>query len=155
MDCRLQVSSSGLWEFAVLYWNPVILETKHIFPDFYSINGISIKFWTFSKEGKIVIGNVFPKLAIVQGLVTPLTIQRRLKTSFDSQHVKYFQTLGKSSWEHFYYIFSSLWAEMISKIYPWMKFQIIGLFVNRWTADCKYPVPDCENLRFSIKMQLS
>ena len=85
-----------MWEFAVLYSNPVTLETKHIFPDFYSINGISIKFWTFSKEGKIVIGNVFPKLAVVQGLVTPLTIQRRLKTSFDSQHVNGFQTLVKS-----------------------------------------------------------
>ena len=155
MDCQLQVSCSGLWEFAVLYSNPVTLETKHIFPDFYSINGISIKFWTFSKEWKIVIGNVFPKLAVVQGLVTPLTIQRRLKTSFDSQHVKYFQTLGKSSWEHFYHIFSSLWAEMIWKICPWMKFEIIGLFVKTWTADCKYPVPDCENLRFPIKMQLS
>ena len=49
------------------------------------------------KQNKIVIANVFPKLATVQGLVTPLTIQRRLKTSFDSQHVKQFQTLVKSS----------------------------------------------------------
>ena len=45
------------------------------------------------KQKKIVIANVFPKLATVQGLVTPLTIQRRLKTSFNSQHVKRFQTL--------------------------------------------------------------
>ena len=36
------------------------------------------------QQKKIVIGNVFPKLGTVQGLVTPLTIQRRLKTSFDS-----------------------------------------------------------------------
>ena len=42
------------------------------------------------------MGNVFPKLATVQGLVTPLTIQRRLKTSFDSQHVKRFETVVKS-----------------------------------------------------------
>ena len=51
------------------------------------------------KKKKIVIGNVFPKLATVQGLLTPLTIQHRLKTSFDSQHVKRLQTLVKSSWE--------------------------------------------------------
>ena len=94
------------------------------------------------------MGNVFPKLATVQGLVTPLTIQRRLKTSFDSQHVKRFQTVVKSSWEHFYHIFSSLWGEMIWKISPWMKFEIIGFFFNTWTADYKYPVPDCENLPF-------
>ena len=59
-------------------------------------------------------------------MVRPLTIQRRLKTSFDSQHVKRFQTLVKSSWKHFCHIFSSLWAETIWKISPWLKFEIIG-----------------------------
>ena len=63
--------------------------------------GISITFRKFSKKKKIVIANVFPKLATVQGFVTPLTIQLRLKTSFDSQHVKRFQILVKSSWEQF------------------------------------------------------
>ena len=58
----------------------------------------------FQKK-KMVIANVFPKLATVQGLVTPLTIQRRLKTSCDTQHVKRFETQVKSSWEHFYHIF--------------------------------------------------
>ena len=58
----------------------------------------------FQKK-KIVIANVFPKLATVQALVTPLTIQRRLKISFDSQQVKRLQTQVKSSWEHFYHIF--------------------------------------------------
>ena len=79
---------------------------------------------------KIVIANVFPKLATVQGLATPLTIQRRLKTSFDSQHVKWYQTLVKSSWEHFYHIFPSLWGEIIWKISPWLKFEIIGFFLT-------------------------
>ena len=69
----------------------------------------------FQKK-KIVIANVFPKLATVQGLVTPLIIQRVSKhfstvnmlngsKDFDSQHVKRFQTLVKSSCEHFYHIF--------------------------------------------------
>ena len=31
----------------------------------------------------------------------------------------------------------------------------IGVFVNTWTADYKYSVPDCENLQFPIQMQLS
>ena len=87
------------------------------------------------KKKKILIANVFPKLATVQGLVTPLTIQRRLKTSFESQHVKRFQTLVKSSWEHFYHIFWSLWGEIIWKISTWLKFHIIGLFANTWTVD--------------------
>ena len=111
--------------------------------------------WNIFKKKKIVIANVFPKLATVQGLVTPLTIQRRLKISFYSQHTKRFKTLVKSSWEHFYHIFWSLWGEIIWTISTWLKFYIIGLFANTWTADYKYPVPDCENLPFAIQIQLS
>ena len=107
------------------------------------------------KKNKIVIANVFPKLATVQGLDTPLTIQQRLKTFFDSQHVKRFQTLVTSSWDDFYHIFLALWAELISKTSPWFKFGIIGLFVNTWTADYEYPVPVGENLPFPIQIQLS
>ena len=107
------------------------------------------------KKKKIVIANVFSNLATVQGLVTPLTIQRRLKTFFDSQHVKRFQTLVKSSWEHFYHIFLSLWGEIIWKTSAWFKFGIIGLFGNTWTAHYMYAVPDCENLPFPIESQLS
>ena len=95
--------------------------------------------WKIFKKKKIVIANVFAKLATVQGLVTPLTIQRGLKSSFDSQHIKRFQTLVKSLWEHLYHISSSLWGEIIWKTSPWLKFGIIGLFVNTWTADYKYP----------------
>ena len=83
----------------------------------------------FQKK-KIVIANVFPKLATVEGLVTPLTIQRRLKTSFDSQHVKRYKTLVKSSWAHFDHIFSSLWGEIIWKISPWFKFEMTGFLLT-------------------------
>ena len=123
--------------------------------------GFSFHWWNLHqnlnifKKKNIVIGRVFPKLATVQGLLTSLTIQRRLKTSFDSQNGKRFQPLVQSSWEHFYHIFSFLWGEMIWKISPWLKFQIIGLFANRWTADYKYPVTDCENLKFRFQIQIS
>ena len=90
------------------------------------------------KKKKIVIANVFPKLATVQSLVTPLTIQHRLKTSFDSQHVKQFQTLVESSWKYFDHIFSSLLREMVWKISPWLKFEIIVFFGYTWTPDYKY-----------------
>ena len=109
---------------------------------------------TFRKK-KMVVANVFPKLATAQFLVTRLTIQRRLKTSFDSQQIKPFQTLIKFSWENFYHILSSLWGEMICEISSWLKFEIIGLFPNTWTLDYKYPVTDFENLPFSMQIQLS
>ena len=104
-----------MWEFAVPYSSPVILKTKSIFSVFYSIVWNLHQISNIFKKKKIVIANVFPKLATVQGLVTPLTIQLRLKTSFDSQDVKRFQTLVKSSWEHFYHTFRSLWGEWFGK----------------------------------------
>ena len=107
------------------------------------------------KKTKIVRASVLPKLATVQGLVTPLTIQRPLKTSFNSQQVKRVQTLVKSSWEHYYHIFSSLWWEMIWKRPPWLKFEIEALFAKTWTNDYKYAVTGCENLLFPIQIQLS
>ena len=63
-------------------------------------------------------------------MVTKVTIQRCLKTSFESQHVKRFQTLAKSSWQLFYHIFSSLGGELISKISPSLKFEIIGFLLT-------------------------
>ena len=135
MDFPLQVSCSGLWEFAVPYSNPVLLKRKKHFLEFlfhlWNLHQISNIF----QKKKIVIANVFPKVATVQALVTPLTIQRRLKTSFDSEQVKRFQTQVKSSWENFYHFFSSLWREIIGKTSPWLKFGITGLFLNTWPAD--------------------
>ena len=112
------------------------------------------QFLNIFEKKKIVIANVFPKLATVQDWVTSLTIQRSLKISFDSQHVKRLLTLVKSSWGHFYHISSSLWGEMVWKISPWLKFESIGLFVNTCTAVYKYPVTDCENLPFPLQIQL-
>ena len=131
------------------------LKNRKHFPGFLFHLSNLHQIWNIFKQKKIVIANTFPKLVTVQGLVTPLSIQRRPKTFFDSQHVKGLLTLVKSSWEHFYHIFSSLWGEIIWKTSPWLKFGIIGLFVNTWTADYKYPVPDCENLPFPIQIQLS
>ena len=86
-------------------FNSSSLKNKKHFPGFlfhlWNLHQIS----NILQKKKIVIANVFPKLATVEGLVTPLTIQRRLKTSFDSQHVKQYQALVKSSWEHFDHIF--------------------------------------------------
>ena len=107
------------------------------------------------KKKMIVTANVFPKLQTLKNLDRPLTKKGLFRTSFDNQHVKGSQTLEKYSWEHFYQIFPSLWGEMIRKISPLFKFQNIRVFVNTWTADCKYSVPDCENLRFPIQRQLS
>ena len=45
----------------------------------------------------IVIGTLFRKLQTVKDLVKPLSEKHRFGTLYDSQHVKRFQTLVKSS----------------------------------------------------------
>ena len=118
---------------------------------FWNLNRISS---IFDKK-MIVIANVFLKLQTVKDLVKKLSWEGRFRTSFESQHGNACQTVVKSTWEHFYHIFWSLWGEMICKISPLLKFEILGVFVNTLTADDSYPVGDCQNLQFPIKMQLS
>ena len=99
----------------------------------------------------VVRPNLFRKFQNVKALVKPLTKKCCFRRSFDSHHVQWSQTLVKSSWEHFYHIFPSLWGQIIWKMLLLLKFEMIGVFVNTWAADFKYPVPDCENLQFSFK----
>ena len=66
-----------------------------------------------SKKRKIIIANVFPKLQTVKEVVRPVSEKRCFRTSFDTQHVKRYQTLAKSAWEDLYHIFSSLWERII------------------------------------------
>ena len=114
-------------------------------------------FWNFHEILKIilkkiiVIANIFPKLETVKNLVRPLSKKHRFRTSFHTQYVKGSQTLVKSGWEHFYQIFSSFWEEIIWKKSPFLKFEILVVFVNTWTADDKYTGRCCENLLFLIQ----
>ena len=84
----------------------------------------------------IVIGNVFLRLQTVKNLVRPLSKKRCFRTSLSRQ------TLAKSGWEIFSHIFWSFWREMIWKISPLLKFEILGVFRNTLTADENYPFRD-------------
>ena len=101
----------------------------------------------------IVIANVFAKLETLKILFRPLSEKRRLRTRFDSQHVKAFQTLPKSPC--FSHVFSSFSRKLISKISPLVLGDIIGVSIHTFTDDGKYFVKDCENLQLPIEMQLS
>ena len=92
----------------------------------------------FRKKG-IVIADEFPKLLPAKNSVKALSTKRRFRTSIRSQCVNGCQTVLKSTLEHLYHIFWSLWGEMICKISPWLKLEILEVFVNTLTADDKYP----------------
>ena len=95
------------------------------------------------KKEKLVIANELPILHSQR-----LGNKHHFGTSFDSQHVKVSETLVEPAREHFYDIFSSSWGKMIWKMSPWVKFEILVMFVNTLTAEDKYPVRDWENLQF-------
>ena len=109
----------------------------------------------FLNRKMIVIANVFLKWWTVKVLVKPLSKKLCLTISFDSELVKGSQTLMKSLWEHFYHIFSSLRGEMIWKISPLLKFEMLGMSFNALSDDHKYPVYDSQNLWLTIQMNLS
>ena len=107
------------------------------------------------KEKMIVIANVFPKLEIVKKFVRTLSKKCRFRKCFESQLVKASQILAKSPWEHFYHVFSSLWGKLIWETSPLVLGEVLGVFVNKLTAEGKSPLPNWQNLPLPIQIQLS
>ena len=154
MDCQVQVSCSRLWEFVVCYSNVVILKTKTFSEFFIPLMKSPSTFEHFQKEEDC------HSYCISEISYRPM-LGRATHYSAPSQNIPQQSTCStvpntiKSSCEHFYNIFPALWGEMIWKISPWWKCEIIGLFVNIWTAAYKYSVPVCQNLLALIEIQLS
>ena len=73
----------------------------------------------------------------------------------DKQHGKRAQALLKSSSNHLYHIQRSMSSQLSSKKSLLVTCQILGLLVNILVADEKYPVPNRDNLKIPIQMQLS
>ena len=69
--------------------------------------------------------------------------------------LKFKQRVLKFVRQHFYHIFPSIWRKWSRKIFLLVISEILGLFVNKSTADDKYYFRNSENLRQSIQMQLS
>ena len=86
------------------------------------------------KKKMIVIPTLFRKLQTVKDLVRPLSKKHRFRTPFDSQHVKWSQTLAKSSREHFHYIFITLGEHALE--YTSLS-DILGLRVASQHIDCQ------------------
>ena len=103
----------------------------------------------------IVIANIFPKLRTLKDLVKKLSRKRRFRTSFDSLDVNGCETLVKTAWEQFYYIFWLLWRKSTGKISPLLDFEMLEVFVNRLTADENYPFRYSKDLQFPIQTQIS
>ena len=120
---------------------------------------ILLHFWSLHQIVNIeremtLITYIFPKLRTEKDLVTAIPKKRLYRTKLDSQHVKVSQTLVKSSWQHFYRLFSSISWQLTRKMFHLVVCQILGHFVNTFSADDKYSLRKSEIFRQPIQMQL-
>ena len=101
----------------------------------------------------MVIVNVFPKFQTIKNFVRPLCKKRRFGGRFESQHVKVSQKFAKSASDRFYQVSPPFQEKLISKMSPILLGEIIGMFLNKLTAEGKYHVQYSEKLQLSIEMQ--
>ena len=57
-------------------------------------------------------------------------------------------------WKTFHHAFSSFWGKLICKMSALVLSEILGVFADILTSDCKYPVQYIHNLWLPIQMQL-
>ena len=74
---------------------------------------------------------------------------------FDKQDGKRAQALLQSAWQHLHHNHWSLGRKLSWKKSLLLTWQILGLLVNTFAADEKYPVLNRDNLTISIQIQLS
>ena len=168
------MSRLGLGEILGVFVETVTADSKYPVPDFKNFQlpiqmQLSEKRKTFSqffffhfwklhqilkilKKMMILIVNGYPKLGTVIILLRPLSKKRRFRTRFDSQHVKVSQIRAKSQWERLRHVFPSLSGKLIWKMFPLVLDEVLVVFVNRLTADARYPVRDCDTLLLRIQM---
>ena len=103
----------------------------------------------------MLIANVFPKLQTVENYERSPFKKRSFGRRFHRHHVKVYHVLTKSPWQHFCHVFLSFWEKLICKISPGLFHEILGVFLNTFTDDPKYPVGDWEIFKFATQMQLS
>ena len=143
-----------LREFGNPNSNAIIWKTKIFFSIFFSFLESTWSCKALEKR-MMVIADVFPKLQTVKNFVRPFYKKRRFGKHFDNQHVKVSQILVKSPWEPFRHVFSSFWQKLIWKMSTVLLGEILGMFLNKLTAEGKYPIQDWENLQLPIQVQLS
>ena len=73
------------------------------------------------------------------------------RTPFDSQCVSGSQTFPKFRRQHFYPIFSSIWDKLSWETSLLVRSEILQLFVNILTADCKYSRHNWEDYHNKLK----
>ena len=112
--------------------------------------------WNFENFEKdmVLTAYVFPKTEPGKDMVRKISTNSGFKIPFYSQHVKGYQTLLESIWQHFCNMFSSIWQKFSWKMSFLEKCKILRMFFNTLTTDNKVYLHR-KNLPQPIQMQLS
>ena len=116
IDWKSNLFFSRFREFVVTNIIAIMFKTNNIFWIFFCDFWNLYEILNIFEKRMIVIATLFRKLQTIRDLVRPLSKKHRFRTPLDSQHVKGFQTLVKSPWEHFQHVFPSFWENLTWKI---------------------------------------
>ena len=77
------------------------------------------------------------------------------RTAFSNQPVNGYQTLLKSLWHYYYRIFPWIWDKLSWKKAALVRSKILGLFVNKLTAEYKYSRRNMRTFAQQVQTPLS
>ena len=95
------------------------------------------------------------KITYPENVVIQISKKSHFRGPIDNQRSKRAQELLKSASHDLYHIHRSMSGQLSWKESLLVTCQILGLLVNILAADEKYPVPNRDNLKIPIQMQLS
>ena len=102
-----------------------------------------------------IIANVFPKVRTPKNVAREMSKKCCFTVPFNKQHGKNSKTLFKSERRHLRQIYWSFRKQLTLKKSLLVIWKILRLFVNIFTADDKYSLPNRSNLTQLIQMILS
>ena len=102
-----------------------------------------------------LIADVFPKLRAPKIVLKQISKKFSFRGPFNKQHAKEDQILLKSQSHHLCHISCSLSRQLICRESLLVICKNLRVFFNILTADDKYSLPNRDNLRQPIQMQLS
>ena len=131
------------------------LRTKTFFLDFLLHFGNVHEICSIFKKRMSILAQSFPKFSMLKDVATETSKRSCFGTPFAQERVNGFQTLLKSTWHHYYPLFSSIRGKLSWEMSPSIWYEILRLFVNALTADDKYSDSNMQNLLQQFQTALS
>ena len=131
------------------------LRTKTFFLDLLLHFGNVHEICSIFKKRMSILAQSFPKFSMLKDVATETSKRSCFGTPFAQERVNGFQTLLKSTWHHYYPLFSSIQGKLNWKKSPAVWYEILRLFVNALTTDHKYSGSNIQNFSQQFQTPLS